>query len=94
VFTRRKIGGHNGNTGGDERTLFQMGAWVSFYEISRVRSRHVLSCDYSGIREAGRQAAARQARNKRTPEVQHPFITIVPASRIVWQVLFWVIEIQ
>jgi hypothetical protein len=48
-------------------TPFQMGAWVSFYEISRVRSRHVLSCDCSGIREAGRQVAARQARNKRTP---------------------------
>jgi hypothetical protein len=67
MFTRRKIGGHNGNTGGDDRTPFQMGAWVSLYEISRVRSRDVLSCDYSGIREAGRQAAARQARNKRTP---------------------------
>jgi hypothetical protein len=45
----------------------------------------------------GRQAvkqppAKREIKERR--EVQHPFITIVPASRIVWQVLFWVVEIQ
>jgi len=68
--------GGDGLTGGDERTPFQMGTWVSFHEISRVRSRHVLSCDYSGIRKAGGQAAVHYHRSRVPHRLAGPILGV------------------
>jgi hypothetical protein len=70
---------------GDERTPFQMGAWVSFYELSRVRLDMSSPATTRGFgRQAVKQPPAKRE-IKELREVQHPVITIVPASRIVWR---------